>query len=168
MMKVIRLLTPLLNLLHTALAASSPCTNFIVTTKVTPFYWRATFSCPLVNVQGLAFFEAYYALINEIEADSYVKIVVFDSSVADFWLDHFDVLDNVPPALSWDFYWGNVTRLHNLPVLTIAALRGIASGGGAEIAASLDIRFGSREKAMFSQTEVSVGQCCLVHLLAVP
>ncbi|KAK5677182.1 hypothetical protein LTS10_010371 [Elasticomyces elasticus] len=131
--------------------------NFIVTTKVTPSYWRATFSCPPLNIQGLSFFHDYYALIDQIEADSNVKVVVFDSSVPDFWLGHFDVINSISPELSWDSYWGNVTRLANLPVLTIASIRGITSGGGAEIAASLDIRFGSKEKAVVAQPEVSIG-----------
>lgn len=49
-------------------------------------------------------------------------------------------------------------RLANLPVITVAAIRGIASGGGAEIAAGLDVRFGSLEKAVFTQNEVGVGE----------
>jgi enoyl-CoA hydratase/carnithine racemase len=97
-------------------------------------------------------------LIDQIEADSDVKVVVFDSSAPDFWLNHFDVLNYVPPELTWDSYWGNITRLANLPVLTVAAIRGITSGGGAEIAASLDIRFGSKEKAIIGQPEVSIGE----------
>jgi enoyl-CoA hydratase/carnithine racemase len=140
-------------------AAVSTCDkNFIITTKVTPSYWRATFSCPPLNIQGLSFFLDYYALIDQIEADNDVKVVVFDSSAPDFWLNHFDVLNYVPPELSWASYWGNVTRLANLPVLTVAAIRGITSGGGAEIAASLDIRFGSKEKAIIGQPEVSIGK----------
>jgi enoyl-CoA hydratase/carnithine racemase len=97
-------------------------------------------------------------LISQIKADSNVKVVVFDSSSPDFWLNHFDVLNSVPPELTWNSYWGNVTFLANLPVLTVAGIRGITSGGGAEIAASLDIRFGSREKAIISQPEVSIGK----------
>jgi enoyl-CoA hydratase/carnithine racemase len=157
-MKCIILLSSLVAFIHAA-AVTTCDNNFIVTTKVTPSYWRATFSCPPLNVQGLAFFQDYYALIDQIEADNDVKVVVFDSSAPDFWLDHFDVLNVVPPELSWDTYWGNVTRLANLPVLTVAAIRGITSGGGAEIAASLDIRFGSKEKAIIGQPEVSIGEC---------
>ncbi len=139
-------------------AAASTCDHFITTTKVTPSYWRATFSCPPLNIQGLAFFQDYYAPIDQIEADSDVKVVVFDSSAPDFWLNHFDVLKYVPPELAWDSYWGNVTRLANLPVLTVAAIRGITSGGGAEIAAGLDVRFGSKERAVVAQPEVSIGE----------
>jgi enoyl-CoA hydratase/carnithine racemase len=42
-------------------------------------------------------------------------------------------------------------------VLAIAAIRGIAFNAGAEIAAILDVRFGSKEKAVFAQTEVGFG-----------
>jgi enoyl-CoA hydratase/carnithine racemase len=150
-------LSSLIVLVHAA-AASTCDKHLIVTTKVTPSYWRATFSCPPLNIQGLAFFQDYYALIDQIEGDSDVKVVVFDSSAPNFWLNHFDVLNTVPPELSWDSYWGNVTRLANLPVLTVAAIRGITRGGGAEIAASLDIRFGSKEKAIIGQPEVSIGE----------
>lgn len=152
-MNLFFLLSPLLAVIH------ATCTNnFIITTRVTPSYWRATFSCPPLNVEGLTFFQDYYALIDQIEADSEVKVIVFDSSAPDFWLDHFDVLNVVPPELSWNSYWGNVTRLANLPVLTVAAIRGITNGGGAEIAASLDVRFGSLEKAVIGQPEVSIGE----------
>lgn len=156
-MQSLVLVSSLVALVH-ATAISTCDKNFIITTKVTPSYWRATFSCPPLNIQGLAFFQDYYALIDQIEADSDVKVVVFDSSAPDFWLDHFDVLNYVPPELTWNSYWGNVTRLANLPVLTVAAIRGITSGGGAEIAASLDIRFGSKEKAIIGQPEVSIGK----------
>lgn len=154
-MQLFLLILPLITLIHGA--AVSSCDKLIKTTKITPSYWRATFSCPPFNIQGLAFFNDYYALIDQIEADPNVKVVVFDSISPDFWLDHFDVLNAIPYELSWASYWGNVTRLANLPVLTVAAVRGITSGGGAEIAASLDVRFGSLEKAMVSQPEVSIG-----------
>lgn len=165
-MKFLTLIYTLIAFAHATYLSNATCSTPITTTKVNPSYWRATFSCPPLNVEGLAFFQAYYTLINEIEADPNVKVVVFDSSVPGFWLDHFDVLKNVPPELSWDVYWSNVTRLYNLPVLTVASIRGIATGGGAEIAATLDVRFGSREKAKFSQTEVSVGECYLKKLVS--
>lgn len=157
-MKSLVLSFSMIFLIHTTTTVSTCDKNFIVTKKVTQSYWRATFSCPALNIQNLAFFHDYYSLIDQIGADSNVKVVVFDSSAPDFWLNHFDVLSYVSPELSWDSYWGNITRLANLPVLTVAAIRGITSGGGAEVAASLDIRFGSKEKAIISQPEVSIGE----------
>lgn len=48
-----------------AAANSTYNNNFIVTKKVTPSYWHATFSCPPLHIQGLAFFQDYYALIDQ-------------------------------------------------------------------------------------------------------
>jgi enoyl-CoA hydratase/carnithine racemase len=45
-------------------------------------------------------------------------------------------------------------------VLTVAAVRGIASGGGAELAMSLDVSFAS-EKVIFRHPEVGIGKCQL-------
>jgi hypothetical protein len=86
-MQFLVLLSTLIALVH-ATAVITCETNFIITTKVTPSYWRATFSCPSLIIQGLAFFLDHYALIDQIEADSDVKAVVFDSSAPDFWLNH--------------------------------------------------------------------------------
>jgi len=146
--------------LFLAVVAASCSASFINTTKVTPSYWRATFSSPPLNVEGTAFFEDYYALIDQIANDTDVKVVVFDSAVPDFWISHYDLINTIPPELispNNSNYWGNITRLANLPVLTVAAIRGIVRGAGAELAASLDVRFGSKEKAILTQLEVSCG-----------
>lgn len=144
-----------------AAAASATINNssFIVTTKVTPSYWRATFTNPPFNILNTAFYLDFFALVDSIALDPDLKVVVFDSAVPNFWLDHFDVIS--PPDSSSGSasvsYWGNITRLANLPILTVASIRGIARGGGAELAAALDVRFGSREKAILGQPEVGLG-----------
>lgn len=85
-------------------------------------------------------------------------MVVFDSASPDFWLGHLDIINPPSTASGSAVYWGNITRLANLPVLTVAAIRGITRGGGAEIAAALDVRFASKEKAIFGQYEVGTGK----------
>ena len=155
------LLSTLAAFFAVAVQASNCCNagGFIVTKKVTPAYWRATFSCPPLNLEGAAFLRDFYSLVDKIEADPDVNVVVFDSNVPGFWLDHFNIQPGaVPPELTTAVYWGNVTRLANLPVLTVAAIRGIARGGGAEIAAVLDVRFGSKEKTVLGQLEVGTGE----------
>ncbi|KAI0440374.1 ClpP/crotonase-like domain-containing protein [Xylaria telfairii] len=129
----------------------------IITTKVTPSYWRATFSNPPFNLMDNGFFEDFYSLVDNIAGDPDVKVVVFDSNVEHFFIAHFDVLNPVSPEFTGPAYWGNITRLANLPVLTIAAIEGIARGGGAELAAALDVRFGSKGKAILGQFEVGTG-----------
>ncbi len=143
-----------------AVAASNPPScNVIKTTKVTPYYWRATFSDPPLNIQGDAFFREFYALVDRITSDSDVKAAVFDSSSDTFFSTHVDL----PKPLDTNFwpgnprYWNSIKSLARAPVLTIAAVRGIAFNAGAEIAAVLDVRFGSKERAVFAQLEVGFG-----------
>ncbi|OAG05820.1 enoyl-CoA hydratase/carnithine racemase, partial [Paraphaeosphaeria sporulosa] len=128
----------------------------ITLTKVTPSYWRASFSSPPFNIQTNAWYTALYTLITDLTTDPAVKVVVFDSSVPDFYIAHFDLLSPVDNSLI-DGFWPNITQLANLPVLSVAAVNGIAHGGGAEFAAAMDVRFASREKAVFGQLEVGLG-----------
>ncbi|KAL5374870.1 hypothetical protein DPSP01_011622 [Paraphaeosphaeria sporulosa] len=131
-------------------------TSPITLTKVTPSYWRASFSSPPFNIQTNAWYTALYTLITDLTTDPAVKVVVFDSSVPDFYIAHFDLLSPVDNSLI-DGFWPNITQLANLPVLSVAAVNGIAHGGGAEFAAAMDVRFASREKAVFGQLEVGLG-----------
>lgn len=146
--------------LASTLASVSATTNSssaITTKKISPSYWRATFSNPPFNVQTNAWFTDLYNLIDDIEKDPNVQVVVFDSCVPNFWVAHLDVVGTIDQGVI-DAYFGNLTRLANLPVVTVAAIQGIARGGGAEFATSLDVRFASKEKAVFSQFEVGTGE----------
>jgi len=140
-------------------SASSPSTSVIKVTKVTPFYWRATFSDPPLNIQGDAFFRDFYTVVDQITNDSSVKVVVFDSSSDTFFSNHVDLVGSLDHNL-WpgnSRYWDSITRLAKSPVLTVAAIKGIAQNAGAEIAAVLDVRFASKEKAAIGQLEVGFG-----------
>jgi enoyl-CoA hydratase/carnithine racemase len=54
--------------------------------------------------------------------------------------------------------WPDIlVRLTRAPVVSIALIRGRATGNGSEIALACDMSFASREKAIFSQWEVGVG-----------
>ena len=44
-----------------------------------------------------------------------------------------------------------------MPVVSIASIRGRATGVGSELALASDMRFASREKALLSQWEVGAG-----------
>jgi len=50
-----------------------------------------------------------------------------------------------------------MARLSRLPVVTIASVRGRATGIGSELILACDMRYASREKAVLSQFEVSAG-----------
>ena len=158
-------LTLLLTLPFLSPALSLPTTSspssVIKTTKITPSYWRATFSDPPLNIQADAFFRDFYSLVDQITSDPDVKVVVFDASPkSSFWSNHVDLVNPLDQTL-WPGnarYWESIEKLVKAPVLTIAAIRGIAANAGAEIAAVLDVRFASREKGVFVQGEVGFGE----------
>ena len=151
----------IISTLPLALAAPLTATTVIKTTKITPAYWRVTFSDPPLNIQGDAFFRDFYTTVDQITSDPDVKVVVFDSSSELFFSTHVDLLKPLDPDL-WPGnakYWDSISRLVKAPILTIAAIRGLAYNAGAEIAAVLDVRFASKEKAFLAQTEVGFGKC---------
>ena len=54
--------------------------------------------------------------------------------------------------------WPDIlVRITRMPVVSIALIRGRATGNGSEIALACDMSFASREKAVLSQWEVGVG-----------
>ncbi|KAK4086702.1 hypothetical protein Purlil1_8867 [Purpureocillium lilacinum] len=148
-------------LIHAASSVEArPTTPSVIKlTKIDSAYWRATFSDPPLNLQGDAFFQDFYSIVDEITNNSDVKVVVFDSSSREFFSTHVDLINPLSHEL-WPGngrYWDCITRLAKAPVLTIAAIRGRAYHAGAEIAAALDVRFGSKERAVLGQLEVGFG-----------
>ncbi len=101
---------------------------------------------------------------NALEADEHVRVVVFDSAVDDYFLNHSDFLAKLedltamPPGPTGLPPWPDfLARLTRLPVASIALIRGRATGNGSEITLACDMSFASREKAIISQWEVGVG-----------
>jgi enoyl-CoA hydratase/carnithine racemase len=103
-------------------------------------------------------------VITAIETDDQVKVVVFDSAVEGFFLIHLDFLAklddlaHLPPGPTGLHPWPEMlVRLSRSPVVSIALIRGRATGMGSELALTCDMRFASREKAILSQFEVGAG-----------
>lgn len=133
-------------------------------TRRTPAYWRVTFDNPPLNVMGPETVRQFQRLIAEIEADAEVRVVVFDSAVDGFFLNHSDFtapleeMTSLPPGPTGLAAWPDfLVRLTRAPVASIALIRGRATGNGSEIALACDMAFASREKAILSQWEVGVG-----------
>jgi len=132
--------------------------------RVSPAYWRVTFDNPPLNLMGPEFVLQFRELILAIETDERVKVVVFDSAVEGFFLNHSDFqakledLTNIPQGPTGLEAWPDIlVRLTRSAVVSIALIRGRATGNGSEIALACDMCFASREKAIFSQWEVGVG-----------
>src|SRR5580658_3467017 len=129
-----------------------------------PAYWRVTFDNPPINVMGPEMVKQFQEAINALEADEHVKVVVFDSAVDGYFLNHSDFLAKLedltalPPGPTGLPPWPDfLVRLTRAPFASIAVVRGRATGNGSEIALACDMSFASREKAIISQWEVGVG-----------
>jgi len=134
------------------------------TTKLSPAYWRVTIDNPPINVMGAAMVQQFQEVIAALETDEDVKVVVFDSAVEGFFLNHSDFLapidemTSLPPGRTGLPPWPDfLARLPRAPVVSIALIRGRATGNGSEITLACDMSFASVEKAIISQWEVGVG-----------
>ena len=130
----------------------------------TPSYWRVTFDNPPLNIFGPETIPQLNSVVTALENDSHVKVVVFDSAVDGFFLTHYDFLADPqetarlkPNAAGLSPLPDALVRLSRAPVVSIASIRGRASGVGSELALACDMRFASRERAILSQFEVGAG-----------
>jgi enoyl-CoA hydratase/carnithine racemase len=138
--------------------------NQVKVERVTPAYWRASLDNPPLNLTTPPMIRELAALIDAIEADTALKVIVFDSALPDCFMAHYDVLGDIDESLGMppgptgmhpfpDF----LARLSRAPVASICSIRGRATGSGSELALACDMRFASREKAILSHWEVGVG-----------
>lgn len=133
-------------------------------TRHSPAYWRVTIDNPPLNVMGPETVRQFQQIIEAIEADDEMRVVVFDSAVDGFFLNHSDFtarledMTSMAPGPTGLAPWPDfLVRLTRAPVASIALIRGRATGNGSEIALACDMAFASKEKAIISQWEVGVG-----------
>jgi enoyl-CoA hydratase/carnithine racemase len=133
-------------------------------TRSSPHRWRVTLDHPPLNVFGPETIPQLNEIITALEADKDVKVVVFDSAVEGFFLTHYDFLarpedtTRLPPGpIGLGPLNDMLVRLSRAPVVSIASIRGRATGVGSELALACDMRFASREKAILSHFEVGAG-----------
>jgi enoyl-CoA hydratase/carnithine racemase len=144
-----------------ASAATKPAQ--IRVARRSPAYWRVTIDNPPINVMGPEMVRQFQELIYALEADEHVRVVVFDSAVEDYFLNHSDFFAKLEDLTSmpagptglppWPDFLVRVTRA---PFASIALIRGRATGNGSELTLACDMSFASREKAILSQWEVGV------------
>ncbi|WP_250475332.1 enoyl-CoA hydratase/isomerase family protein [Caballeronia sp. GAFFF1] len=131
---------------------------------ISPSHWRVIFDHPPFNIFGPDTIPKLNAVVTSMETDPYVKVVVFESAVAGFFMTHYDF---VPPLEATTELANGPTglpplpdmlaRIGRAPVISIAKIRGRASGVGSELALASDMRFASNEGALLSQWEIGVG-----------
>ncbi len=130
----------------------------------TPAYWKVFLENPPFNIFGPDTIPQLNEVIVALETDAEVKVVVFESTVPDFFLTHYDFTRPLEDSTSLA---PGPTGMHPLPdmlarlsraqVVSISSIRGRATGVGSELALASDMRFASREKALLSQWEVGAG-----------
>src|ERR1700729_3947689 len=132
--------------------------------RVTPSHCRVVLDNAPLNLMGPEFVLQIREIVTELENDDRVKVVVFESVVEGFFLNHSDFLakledlTSIPQGPTGLEAWPDIlVRLTRAPVVSIAKIRGRATGNGSELALACDMSFASREKAILSQWEVGVG-----------
>src|SRR2546427_1251787 len=139
-------------------------TKQILLTRRSPAYWRVTINHPPLNIFGPDTIPQLNEAITALETDERVKVVVFDSAIEGFFLTHYDFLAKIedttsllPGPTGLSPLPDMLVRLSRAPVVSIASIRGRATGVGSELALACDMRFASREKAILSHFEVGAG-----------
>jgi Enoyl-CoA hydratase/isomerase len=126
--------------------------------RVSAAYWRLVIDNPPLNLMGPDLVLQFRDVMSTLETDEHVKVVVFESAVPGFFLNHsdfngsLDELTNIPQGPTGLEAWPDVlVRLPRAPVVSIALIRGRATGNGSELA--LASRIASFDKWAISNTK---------------
>jgi enoyl-CoA hydratase/carnithine racemase len=124
-----------------------------------------TINNPPINIITVQLYGELEALTAELKVDPNLTVVVFKSADPDFFLAHFDVEAILTfPAdteaqkdQELNLYHVMCERVRTMDKVTIAQIEGRVGGGGSELAASMDMRFGVQGKTKINQMEVPLG-----------
>jgi enoyl-CoA hydratase/carnithine racemase len=115
-------------------------TSQIHVDRRSPEYWRVTIDNPPINVMGPEMVREFQEVIDVLEADEHVRVVVFDSAVDGYFLNHSDFqakledLTGMPDGPTGLPPWPDfLVRLTRAPFVSIALIRGRATGNGSEM-----------------------------------
>ncbi len=120
---------------------------------------------PPMNLIGPELVRDLVTLVGELESDDGIRVMVLESANSEYFVPHVDLTKVAeytaeaakaggPEDASLGMLWH---KLSELPVVTIAKLRGRARGAGSELALACDMRFAARENAILGQPEVGFG-----------
>ena len=122
-----------------------------------PGWWTITFSNPPINIFVPTTIMELGALMTDLEADPSVKVVVFQSANPEFFVAHLDVAKAAERPEVLGLWREFALHLSSTPVVSIAKIRGRTRGIGNEFVLACDMRFASRQSALFGQPEIGVG-----------
>ena len=120
---------------------------------------------PPMNLIGPELVRDLVRLFGEVESVRDVRVMVLESADPEYFVPHVGLTkvaeytaEAAKAAGSDDASLGILWhKLSELPVVSIAKLRGRARGAGSELALACDMRFAARENAVLGQIEVGVG-----------
>lgn len=133
------------------------------TEKISESYWKISINNPPVNVFDPEFSVQLRTLMDELEANANLKVVVFESANPEFYVAHAELMNifEFPKGegrTGLSKSWPDIAkRLEQAPFVSIASIRGRARGLGSEFIQAFDMRFASKEKAVFAQPEIGIG-----------
>ena len=124
----------------------------------------AEISAPPMNLLGPELVRDLVSLIQQAETDDTFKVLVFTSADRDYFISHVDITRikeyraeaaklTGEASIAMLFRYLSASRL-----VTIAQIEGRVRGAGSEFVLACDMRFASRESAVFSQIEAAFGQ----------
>ena len=131
-------------------------TNRITVDKGMPGYWRVSLNHPPINTIDDQMYDEVFDLVEAAEVEPSPKVITFESANPEFFLAHYGVAESTS-RFGKPRWIDAAVKLSRSKVLSIAVIRGRMRGGGSEFALACDIRFASREKAIFGQPEVGCG-----------
>ncbi|WP_333763475.1 enoyl-CoA hydratase/isomerase family protein [Streptomyces sp. IBSBF 2390] len=126
----------------------------------------ATLDAGPLNLIGVDLVRDLVSLVDALDTDpGGVRVLVIDSASTEFFSAHVD-LAAIPQYTAEAAKAGGpgdaslgmfLYKLAQVPVITIAKVRGRARGGGNELALACDMIFAARENAVFGQFESGTG-----------
>ena len=120
---------------------------------------------PPVNLITRQLFRELRLFADEVAVDPEARVVVLRSADPDFFLAHFDVTlilgfpveGEAQRATEISGFHRMCERFRTMPKPTICEIAGRVGGGGGELAASCDMRFGALGRTTLCQMEVPLG-----------
>ena len=137
----------------------------LLTVEITSRVATVVIDNPPINIITLPLYAELMQLVEDLQRNPDLSVVVFKSANPDFFLAHFDVEAILKFPIEGDAersaelnpFHLMCERLRNMDKVTIAQLEGRVGGGGSELVASMDMRFGVMGKTIVNQMEVPLG-----------
>ncbi|MDP7389445.1 MAG: enoyl-CoA hydratase/isomerase family protein [Pseudomonadales bacterium] len=124
-----------------------------------------TIDNPPINIVTLPLYAELMQLIEVLQKEPELSVVLFKSAHPDFFLAHFDVEailqfptdGDAERSAELNPFHLMCERLRTMDKVTIAQIEGRVGGGGSELVASMDMRFGVIGQTVVNQMEVPLG-----------